>query len=232
MFVPTGLPLLRHGPGDSPEDGGCFVQVAGFLSEGHSWSDNTPLVHPVIRSAGVLCNDLMSATARPRLAPLAADAAGTGPEPSGATGQILRVRLLAWVALRVSPRWENRQLCQNAVSAALDWADCPCPEHQKIADRGWRAMHDLPYVASQQIVRTVARTASVAPYRMPSPTWGVSAAIADAVMEATDADQTMYDFMWDLLGEHRRLTGHTPAGFKRWHHVCDLLGTTKEVITA
>ena len=227
--VPTGLPLLRRGAGATMRDGGCFVQVAGYLADGHSWSEYATSVHAVIRAAGIKCNDMMSAAVRPRLAPLAADAAGTGPGPTGVAGQVLTVRLLAWVAQRVSHRRPYRRLCQNAVNAALNWADCPCAGHQAVADRTYQAMGDLPYLQASAIA---ARTASADPISMPSPGWAVSAAVSADVEHATDRNQALHDFLRDLIGEHRRLTGHAPAPSQRWGQVCELLGTTGRVATA
>ena len=230
--VPTGLPLLRRGAGATMRDGGCFVQVAGYLADGHSWSEYATSVHAVIRAAGIKCNDMMSAAARPRLAPLAGDAAGTGPEPSGVAGQVLTVRLLAWVAQRVSQHWSHRRLCQNAVNAALNWADCPCSGHRAVADRTHQAMDYLLYSDANVVAALVARTASADPISMPSPDWAVSRAVAAAVAHAIDRNQALHDFLRDLIGEHRRLTGHAPAPSQRWGQVCELLGTTGRVATA
>ena len=230
--VPTGLPLLRRGAGATMGDGGCFVQVAGYLADGHSWSEYATSVQPVIRAAGIKCNDMMSAAARPRLAPLAADAAGTGPEPSGVAGQVLTVRLLAWVAQRVSQHWSHRRLCQNAVNAALNWADCPCPGHSAVADRTHQAMDHLLYSDANVVAALAARTASADPISMPSPDRAVSTAVSADVAHATDRNQALHDFLQDLIGEHRRLTGHAPASPQRWGQVCELLGTTGRVATA
>ncbi len=228
--VPTGLPLLRRGAGATMRDGGCFVQVAGYLADGHSWSEYATSVHPVIRAAGIRCNDMMSDAARPRLAPLAADAAGTGPGPTGVAGQVLTVRLLAWVAQRVSHRRPYRRLYQNAVNAALNWADCPCTKHQAVADRAYQAMRELPYYVQASAI--AARTASADPISMPSPDWAVFTAVSADVEHATDRNQALHDFLRDLIGEHRRLTGHAPAPPQRWGQVCELLGTTGRVTTA
>ena len=230
--VPTGLPLLRRGAGATMRDGGCFVQVAGYLADGHSWSEYATSVHPVIRAAGIKCNDMMSAAVRPRLAPLAADAAGTGPGPTGVAGQVLTVRLLAWVAQRVSQHWSHRRLCQNAVNAALNWADCPCSGHRAVADRTHQAMDYLLYSDANVVAALVARTASADPISMPSPDWAVSTAVSADVAHAIDRNQALHDFLRDLIGEHRRLTGHAPAPPQRWGQVCELLGTTGRVATA
>ena len=230
--VPTGLPLLRRGAGATMRDGGCFVQVAGYLADGYSWSEYATSVHPVIRAAGIKCNDMMSAAARPRLAPLAGDAAGTGPEPSGVAGQVLTVRLLAWVAQRVSQHWSHRRLCQNAVNAALNWADCPCPEHRAVADRTHQAMDSLLYSDANVVAALAARIASADLISMPSPDWAVSTAVSVDVAHATDRNQALHDFLRELIGEHRRLTGHAPAPLQRWGQVCELLGTTGRVATA
>jgi hypothetical protein len=230
--VPTGLPLLRRGAGATMRDGGCFVQVAGYLADGHSWSEYATSVHPVIRAAGIKCNDMMSAAARPRLAPLAGDAAGTGPEPSGVAGQVLTVRLLAWVAQRVSQHWSHRRLCQNAVNAALNWADCPCPGHRAVADRTHQAMDYLLYSDANVVAALAARTASADPISMPSPDWAVSTAVSADVAHVIDRNQALHDFLRDLIGEHQRLTGHAPAPPQRWGQVCELLGMTGRVATA
>jgi len=230
--VPTGLPLLRRGAGATMRDGGCFVQVAGYLADGYSWSEYATSVHPVIRAAGIKCNDMMSAAARPRLAPLAGDAAGTGPEPSGVAGQVLTVRLLAWVAQRVSQHWSHRRLCQNAVNAALNWADCPCPGHRAVADRTHQAMDYLLYSDANVVAALAARTASADPISMPSPDWAVSTAVSADVAHVIDRNQALHDFLRDLIGEHQRLTGHAPAPPQRWGQVCELLGMTGRVATA
>ncbi|MFD4474616.1 hypothetical protein ACFWPU_00665 [Streptomyces sp. NPDC058471] len=78
MNVPDFMPRLRSGAGDTPKDGGCLVQVAGFLNDGVSWVDDTPCVHPMLRSVGILTNDSVDGDMRQELLPLAPRLIGTG----------------------------------------------------------------------------------------------------------------------------------------------------------
>lgn len=67
-YIPSGLPLLRKGAGKSPKNGGCLVEVAGFLYDGMTWSDKAQCVANVLRPVSIYVNDEVSDGARPRLA--------------------------------------------------------------------------------------------------------------------------------------------------------------------
>lgn len=57
MIIPDFMPNIKEGTGDTPADGGCLVQIAGWLNDGHSWTDRTPCVHPVLRDVAIELND-------------------------------------------------------------------------------------------------------------------------------------------------------------------------------
>lgn len=76
--IPDVFPLLRKGTGETPEDGGCLVQVAGYLNDGVSWTDETPCVHPVLRYIAIWANDDSPDSERQSLLSLVPRLIGTG----------------------------------------------------------------------------------------------------------------------------------------------------------
>lgn len=78
MQIPDFMPQLRKGAGATPQDGGCLVQVAGFLADGVSWTDKTPCVHPLLSDAAIRVNDIVNEEVRQSLLPLAPRLVGTG----------------------------------------------------------------------------------------------------------------------------------------------------------
>lgn len=68
MAIPDILPNLIAGEGDSPENGGCLLQVASFIYDGESWTDHPKCVHPLLIELGIWVNDETTDDARPLLA--------------------------------------------------------------------------------------------------------------------------------------------------------------------
>ncbi len=224
VHVPAGLPLLQQGAGESPEDGGCLIQVASYLHDGQSWTDSTPCVHPILRSAAIRVNDYVSDAYRPLLAPLAADLVGTGPGPEGLPGRVLSVRLATWVAEQVAhlQRAEDQAGAAEAVRAAKAWADCPCKRHSIAADIAAHATPDA-YAASAAAHAVNYSTDLIS-------SGAARSAVADIGTDgdAATRDELLGKFLRDLIAEHRRLTDvEAPDTGDRWTRVCDLIGTTR-----
>ena len=76
--IPDFMPNLRHGSGETPKDGGCLIQIAGWLNDGVSWTDKTPCVHPVFRRLGINFNDWFDDTDRQKLLAFLPRIIGTG----------------------------------------------------------------------------------------------------------------------------------------------------------
>lgn len=232
--IPSVMPLLRRGPGGDIQDGGCFNQVAGYLADGHSWTDQHRSIHPVIRAAGVLCNDTMSNLGRPRLAVLAADAAGTGPEPTALIArQELTVRLVVWIAQqdplhKIST--ESKELCRIAIEAALDWANCQCSACRTRASRIYWIIGPIPDIPVS--VSTAVYMAQADAWAMLAPghavSCGIRAILPPPYSTRQDRDRAAFEFLQGLIREHQRLTGSTPVPAQHWDQVCELVGTTSE----
>lgn len=211
IHVPAGLPMLRRGIGRSPAEGGCLVQVASYLHDGRSWTDQTPCVHPVLRQLAIVVNDAVSDEARPLLAPLAADLVDTGPGPQGVDGKVISARLAVWAARQVDHllRDKHRSVCTGAVDAAEAWGDCPCKDHREAA----ASTADAAHAAAHAAVAAAHAAAHVA------------TDAADAARAARD--ETLIDLLRNAIAEHRRLTGQVAQRVDaRWRDVCKLVGVT------
>lgn len=75
--VPDYVPMLIKGKGATPKDGGCLVQIANWLEDSDTWTDEPLCVHPVIAYWAVYANDMADNEHRHRLALLAPRLAGT-----------------------------------------------------------------------------------------------------------------------------------------------------------
>lgn len=69
FFIPDFLPKLIRGTGDSPEEGGCVMQVVCYLTEGE-WTDSPKCVHPALRDMAISVNDEATNAERQSLWPL------------------------------------------------------------------------------------------------------------------------------------------------------------------
>lgn len=96
MNVPDFMPQLRYGAGQTPQDGGCLVQVAGFLNDGVSWTDSTPCVHPMLREVAIGTNDRVDDVLRQTLLPLAPRLIGTGLTGDEAEDRRVTLALVEW----------------------------------------------------------------------------------------------------------------------------------------
>ena len=216
--TPDLMPLLRKGTGATPADGGCLVQVSGYLADGHSWVDDTPCVHPVLRLLAIVVNDLVSDVVRPRLAVVAPDLIGTGPGPDGVEGRVLAVRLAVWCARQVLDLCPDRGVALAAIVAAEEWADCPCDRHAASAGAAYAA------------ARAAARAARAAAYAAWDAEDAAYAAVRAAAYAASGAvsDVRLAGLLTGAVAEHRRLTGHhpPPTDSARWDAICNLIGAT------
>lgn len=75
--VPDYLPMLIKGKSVDPQQGGCLVQIANWLTDPTSWTDEAVCVDQFLAIEAVICNDGVSDPARHKLALLAPRLAGT-----------------------------------------------------------------------------------------------------------------------------------------------------------
>ena len=235
--TPDLMPLLRKGTGETPADGGCLVQVAGYLADGHSWVDDTPCVHPVLRLLAIVVNDLVSDVVRPRLAVVAPDLIGTGPGPDGVEGRVLAVRLAVWCARQVLDLCPDRGVALAAIVAAEEWADCPCDRHAASAGAAYAAanaydvgggVRDAAYAAwDAEAAAYAARAAAYAAWDAEDAAYAAVRAAAYADSGAV-SDVRLAGLLTGAVAEHRRLTGHhpPPTDSARWDAICNLIGAT------
>ena len=71
MHVPDYVPLLRKGTGSTPDEGGCLVQIANWLVDPETWTDEPICVNPTIAWFAIRINDCVGDAARHRLALMA-----------------------------------------------------------------------------------------------------------------------------------------------------------------
>lgn len=243
-FIPEHLPILRKGKGQTPEKGGCLMQVASFLHDG-SWSDRSPCVAPFLRQLAIFVNDWTSDEERHLLAPLAVDLIGTAVEDRSAAVTAAG-QLGVWCSRRVAeyrPEW-SRAACKRVEDAAEAYWDRPCSELADtviVARRGierfgvaWTCdprgalkvalevawcvdTHDLPGNRSQNSWEQALVIGGSLPYDT------VMSVVAGA---GARRDVLLRELLTDAIAEHRRLTGSRPAPVTEgdWRAVCELTG--------
>lgn len=233
--VPAGLPLLRAGVGPTPADGGCLVQVASWLRDGRSWTDEPPWLHPTLAGAAVGVNDNVPDGYRPVLGPLAADLAGLAHHRR----RQVTVALAVWTARRVLPLdcvVRASDPARADLAAALDAAEAG--DHRagewavSVIGRGdvchgaaeWAAVQachtptchpasNTPWMVGHAAVVAVAKDAKL---RHPGRTRA-------ALLSRYEAQR---EFLAALLSRYRELTGPTGPDARRWGRVCELVGVT------
>jgi hypothetical protein len=65
------VPFLRAGVGQSPQEGGCIMQVISWIAHNGAWSDTPLCVLPCLRDIAIEVNDAASDEERQRLLDLA-----------------------------------------------------------------------------------------------------------------------------------------------------------------
>lgn len=76
MTVPTLIPILSPGRHASPEQGGCFMEIASLLA-GERWSDHPRSAHPALGMLARAVNDRSSDAGRAALVPMIPSVIGT-----------------------------------------------------------------------------------------------------------------------------------------------------------
>lgn len=98
--IPDFVPNLRHGKGSNPADGGCLVQVTGWLADGKSWTDHTPCVHEALRLKAIHLNDATRDDYRQQLMKFAPRLIGTS--RSTDEDRDFAVHIANWAAYRAA----------------------------------------------------------------------------------------------------------------------------------
>lgn len=100
--VPEYVPMLVRGVTSTPRDGGCLVQIANWLADPQSWTDEPLCVEPILAECAIRINDAVDDEARHSLALLAPRLAGTViTDPD--TALDVMIRLAQWVKAHPIP---------------------------------------------------------------------------------------------------------------------------------
>ena len=139
--VPDYVPLLVRGVTSTPKDGGCLVQIANWLADPHTWTDEPVWVEPILAECATRVNDAVDDQSRHRLALLAPRLAGTVITDS-TTALEVSIRLAQWAKAHpipvkvvcggVAEHWEGESLHIQLLSPKLA-ADGPTA-HQWLTD--------------------------------------------------------------------------------------------------
>lgn len=238
MTIPAGLPLLCRGVGQTPEDGGCLVQVASRLRDGRSWTDEPKWLHPTMTAAAIAVNDHVPDGYRPVLAPLAADLAGLRQTRRMRPPRRLTVDLAVWTARRVlgcdttvpTPQRVHADLAVAlAAAGAMDY---------RAGEWAMQAIRSAP--ATGWMEWTVVHACRTVTARGWETAWRVGSYAAAAVAE--DAKLTypgrtkgarvaryeaQREFLAALIDRYRELTEPTGPDTRRWEQACELTGVTR-----
>lgn len=205
-MIPDFLPVLRKGVGKTPKDGGSLTQVAGFLKDGYSWTDEPECVHPVLRPLSIVVNDDTSDAARPRLALLIPDLLDTASDDP-----MLTLRLVEWCA--------NRAYAPG-LAPPLTVGGPWTPGEMAVMDGAQAHKH-------ARHVRDAFRSGRWDEF-WSAARWTAHHTAFSIVFSTTDrdCDTALHDLLVGAIAEHRRLTGHEPVEIDpaRWAEVCELLG--------
>lgn len=75
--IPDYIPMLVQGARTTPQEGGCIVQIANWLSDNELWTDKPICVHDYLAYEAIWINDMLDNEARRKLAFLAPRLTGT-----------------------------------------------------------------------------------------------------------------------------------------------------------
>lgn len=100
--VPDYVPQLIRGVTDDPKHGGCLVQIANWLGNPSTWTDDPVCVNEILASAAVRINDAVDDEHRRQLALLAPRLTNTFIEDDTET-QRVGVLLSIWINERRIP---------------------------------------------------------------------------------------------------------------------------------
>lgn len=115
------MPNLRSGTGMTPKDGGCLVQVAGWLNDGHSWTDATPCVLPLLRSVAIRLNDSLDDAQRAGIIRFAPALIGTGHPDNPGYEKAITAHLAEWCVTYARQKANSvAHLCAAAAYTAAD----------------------------------------------------------------------------------------------------------------
>ncbi|WP_344313540.1 hypothetical protein [Fodinicola feengrottensis] len=218
--------MIRKGVGATPKDGGCLVQVAGWLYDGKSWADDVTCVHPVLRSAGIRVNDAVSDGERHRLALMAPRISGSADavaDWSEQDSKVLNVRLAVWCARQALPfvRESDRRVCETAITAAEHWCESPTAAAAAYAANAANAAANAAYAANAAAANAAAAyAANAAAYAAAAAAYAANAA-AYAANAAAYAANAKVDLYIGLVDEYDRLTGRVTKQMTRedWNRV-------------
>ncbi len=109
--VPDYVPMLIKGKGAKPEDGGCLVQIANWLADPTTWTDEPLCVDDTLARWAIYVNDVADQHHRRQLALLAPRLAGTKLDPKAEEA----------VKLLLHKRRDENPIPRAAMTGAIVW---------------------------------------------------------------------------------------------------------------
>ena len=200
------VPWLRSGTGQTPQDGGCIMQVIDWIDR-NEWTDHPPCVHPVIKSLAISANDSLDDVGRQKLLDLAPRMMNTA-----SADKRLAIQLAIFCAERVLPIFEARYADDDrpreAIAAARD-AAADAAAYAAAADAA--AAYAYAAAAADAAAYAAAYAAAAAAY-----------AYAYAA-DATAGTSARLDLLIAVLDEYDRLTGRAKVEDLDYAPVCAVM---------
>lgn len=212
------VPWLRKGKGESPQDGGCILQVIDWIDR-CEWTDDPPCVHPVLASLAIRVNDCTSDEQRQKLLALAPRLMGTGDSVGDPE---VDIGLALCAVEYVLPLVEGDRTAKIAVAAARAWFNTGGME------KTFRPLHASLLVKTCELpsnsyeynvfsaIRELVFAAECEPYYFVS-------VCSHAVSAIHFADMDRFDFLVAMLDEYDRLTGRGKVKEIDWSPVCAVM---------
>lgn len=217
-MIPDFIPNLTSGAGDTPADGGCLIQVASWLNDGHSWTDQTPCVHFLLRDAAIDLNDDLPDEVRQQIMKFAPRLIGTGMDSEDDENAVAE-HLVHWAASRARAAVGARcnELLRDRIDG-IDWYRSKRFEVEENEDYG-----------------TVVRFRNFVELSVGYAAMAVGRAACDCSPSETRcsmevkcaANQARIGFMSDMIDEYdsftgRRITGATVSD-EQWKHLASVM---------
>ena len=125
------VPWLRSGVGETPQDGGCIMQIIDWIDR-NEWTDQPVCVHPVLRRLAIRANDSLDDAGRQKLLDLAPRLMNTNSDDKK-----LSVQLAVFCARDVLPIFEAKYPSDDrprlSIEAAEAWIESPTEENRQKA---------------------------------------------------------------------------------------------------
>lgn len=138
IVIPEFMPIPISGAGQSPETGGCLMQIASWFFDG-GWDDRPECVWTPLQSFGITVNDAInSADVRRRLMLEVPRLLSTAGAMAAAGDEDAHLAVLRWAAQsahdRVQAGQNGEQPCNACVVIDSLHDCCSCPRADELSD--------------------------------------------------------------------------------------------------